>query len=57
MAKQYSEAARNAQREYYKKYRQTHKAQLKEHRRRYWERKALKEKEEQEKNDEQKENV
>lgn len=35
-----SEAARAAQREYYRQYRNTHKEQLKENRRRYWEKKA-----------------
>ena len=40
MAKEMSEAAREAQREYHRKYRKTHKDQLRETRRRYWERKA-----------------
>ncbi len=37
-----SEAAIKARREYHKHYRQTHKEQIEENRRRYWERKAIK---------------
>ena len=46
MPKELSEAAREARREYNREYRRTHKAQLEENRRKYWERKAAKMKEE-----------
>lgn len=35
-----SEAAKQARRDYDKKYRETHREQIKENKRRYWERKA-----------------
>lgn len=38
--KKLSDAAREARREYYRKYRETHKERIEENRRRYWERKA-----------------
>lgn len=63
MEKELSAAAREARRAYHRKYRETHKEQIKENERRYWERKAaaaLEEQEgtdpEQEETDEQKEN-
>lgn len=59
MEKELSEAAREAQREYHRRYRKTHKEQIKENRRRYWERKAaqMQPAEDSEVHDEQKEKI